>query len=603
MVDESEKQNRIKEHLSCSEVIIAYCELLFLLGISALYFFAPKPTDVASFVEPSIVIFACFYFLVGSRIFISQKLGFSRILIHVYCAMEMILLTLLIYSFHVKYQQSVALSLKAPTFVYYFYFIALQSIRFNPVYIIASALWATGGWLTLSLYAANSNPDLITHSFTEYISSDRILLGAEFEKINALLVVSLTLALGVYRYRKSIVDSMKDLEDAAETLDRKNKDLELWKNQLQTANNIKNQFLTLVSHELRTPLNGILGSIESQNGENTISEDSTNDIRRSAQGLRNTVDGILEFLEYEGGRQASKPEVFSVEELFQKIYDRVQMDLAPGVTWNSSFEEHLRHIKGPAKEFFSCLYIIVDNAVRFTEKGSVSLHLAQEDGLLCLTASDTGGGIPESSLDSIFEAFHQADNSSSRKVEGLGLGLSRLNMIVKLLNGRIKLKSNENGTTIMIGFILDEYYKIAGKPKQVSRSTNLVGFKVMVVEDNPLNMKITKKMLEKIGVEHLSAVNGEEAVKMLEGQQKVDFILMDCQMPIMDGYEATRIIRSQLNMAIPIVALTAHALESDKQKCLDVGMNDHLTKPVSLKQLEEKISLYLSHSPAQQKAN
>ena len=552
---ENKTESRIKEHLKNSERIIAYCELLFLIGISLLYFFAPKPTDSTSTIELSQIVFGLFYLMVGSKLIISHKYKFSRYLIHTYCALEMILLTALIYSFHIKYQQSISLSLKAPTFVYYFYFVALQSIRFNPSYLLASAFWAVICWLSLSLHAVWGHPEVVTHSFTEYILGDKVLLGAEVEKLTAIFAVAATLALGVYRYRKNIVESMSKLEESAKELDQKNRDLENSKIKLENANNIKNQFLTLISHELRTPINGILGSIEHLGDSKEKSQQDTEELRRSALGLKNTVDGILEFLEYDGGRQASTPEVFSVKEMFDKTHQQVRRDLNPGVNWETSFDEKLAYIKGPAKEFFSCLYIIIGNAVRFTEKGSVSLHLSEQNGLLCLEARDTGEGIPESSLESIFEAFHQGDNSTSRKVEGLGLGLARLNMIVKLLNGRIKLKSNHNGTSIMIGFILNEFYSVSAAPKIASSSADLSGHTILIVEDNPLNLKITQKMLEKLGIGHLSAEDGEKSLLKLQENPDVDLILMDCQMPIMDGYEATERIRRDLSLDIPIVCL------------------------------------------------
>jgi len=259
---------------------------------------------------------------------------------------------------------------------------------------------------------------------------------------------------------------------------------------------------------------------------------------------------------------------------------------------------------------------VLDNALKFTHEGSVSFEVSgslSEDGNeigINYLVSDTGVGITEERSEQVYEAFRQQDSSNTRAYGGLGIGMAISRRLLELMDGSISFSGNDGGGTVFEIAIVYEIYRrpmsqakddIRRKKIEANRKSNsepghiAVNSRILVVEDNLVNQMILKSMLKKMGYQTLVAGNGREAVVLLE-HETVDAILMDCQMPVMDGYEATREIRclTNSNCDKPILAVTANVMATDRGKCLESGMDDYIKKPVSTEIIKEKLDHWLS---------
>jgi CheY-like chemotaxis protein len=249
---------------------------------------------------------------------------------------------------------------------------------------------------------------------------------------------------------------------------------------------------------------------------------------------------------------------------------------------------------------------LVSNALKFTKQGEVKVKVEvvkkQEDNVaLKVTVSDTGIGISKVAQKTLFNAFTQADGSTTRKYGGTGLGLAIVNQLVEMMDGMLGVDSVE-GEGSQFWFtanfkFVDEELALAAKPTAESRPL-LLNSKVLLVEDNPINQMVAQKMLEKVGLKAKLANNGVEALQCLR-DETFDLVLMDCQMPEMDGFDATREIRKlgikALNQQpLPVVAMTANVMSGDRERCLEVGMDDYIGKPVQREQLESILQKWLS---------
>lgn len=377
--------------------------------------------------------------------------------------------------------------------------------------------------------------------------------------------------------------------------------------QAEDANAVKNRFLANMSHEIRTPLNGILGLTQlSMDGElNTEQKDIMSTISSSANSLKYIVEDILDIAKIESGSMEMEIEPFNIKELVREIVasfrtaaeDKkltIKHWILPTVPeYLEGDEHHLRQV----------LVNLVSNAIKFTHSGGVTLFVEclgeGEELELWITVSDTGIGIPEAHQEKIFESFTQVDTANTRKYGGTGLGLSICKELVSKMGGEIWVESKENE-----GSIFKFYVKLLEFENELPEEldgnegvlTGVTGH-ILLVEDNLTNQKVASKMLQNKGMRVTCAENGEVAVALLQTED-FDLILMDLQMPVMDGYEATRIIRSLKDKKsdIPIVALTAAAMNGEREKCLAVGMNDYLSKPVNYDLLIQTVRSYLDGS-------
>ena len=379
----------------------------------------------------------------------------------------------------------------------------------------------------------------------------------------------------------------------------------------EAAAKTKGEFLANMSHEIRTPLNGVLG-LSSFLEEETLPEavrDVGKLIRTSGEMLRRVLDDVLDFSKIESGKLELENEPFSLREALEwslGIYRKTALD--KNVQLKLKIEEGTHdRLVGDATRLRQIVTNLISNAVKFTESGSieVAVRIENESGhskscQLHASVSDTGIGIPKDRMDRLFQSFSQVDASTSRRFGGTGLGLAISKRIIDLMGGDVSVESEVGvGTTFRFTIpagIAEPAVTVvreAGK----SKAARLV----LVVEDNPINCVVIKRMLEKLG-HGVDLVNdGATAIRRVQ-ETDCDLVLMDVNMPGLDGLEATRRIRNLLGSRskIPVLALTASAMENDRQECLDAGMDDYLSKPISLEALRTVIDRW---SPDEADAN
>ncbi len=366
---------------------------------------------------------------------------------------------------------------------------------------------------------------------------------------------------------------------------------------------IKENFLANMSHEIRTPMNAILGFtglLQKKKLEPEAAE-YVHSIRQSGENLLAIINDILDLSRIEAGMMRIEPAPFSVRSLVHSV-ETMFMEKAKekGLLLTTAVEEQVPDIlEGDAVRLTQILVNLIGNAVKFTQRGSINVSINAEplpSGRvnLFISVSDTGIGIEKDKLPRIFDRFRQAEDSITRKYGGTGLGLSIVKDLVDLQQGSITVLSEPGlGTR----FQLNIPYKIpvegnapAHKPVKHDIVYLATGnTEVLVVEDNEINQSLMKHLLASWQVTPDIAANGKEAIEMLQ-QKKYDVILMDIQMPEMDGYSATQIIRKELKLTTPIIAMTAHALAGEREKCLGYGMDEYISKPVREQELRGLIN-------------
>ncbi|MCB1144918.1 MAG: PAS domain-containing protein [Leptospiraceae bacterium] len=389
------------------------------------------------------------------------------------------------------------------------------------------------------------------------------------------------------------------------------------KKEAEEASTAKGQFLANMSHEIRTPLNGILGFTELLTHSNLEKQEKEylHNIHFSALTLLELVNQILDISKVESGKLELELIGVPLVKLCRytlDAYDFIKKseDIKLKLDYDSRIPPFLKLDPLRLRQIFNNL---LSNSLKFTSQGSVLLKVSYAGKtdrglhLIDFSVSDTGIGISSENKKLIFESFSQADNSITRKYGGTGLGLTITKMLVHLMNSEIHLESKEGvGSTFSFRLELDEaendesnlFLKPTIRKEVTKASTPLMG-KILLVDDNSVNRALVKAIIRKNfpGVQLIEAINGEEAIRS-HFSQNSDLILMDVQMPILDGYSATREIRKQESSietaGVPIIALTAGAIEGDKEKCLEAGMNDYLSKPIDPKLLIEKINNFIS---------
>jgi signal transduction histidine kinase/CheY-like chemotaxis protein/HPt (histidine-containing phosphotransfer) domain-containing protein len=408
----------------------------------------------------------------------------------------------------------------------------------------------------------------------------------------------------------------QDLQEDISHRDEAARELLLAKNQAEAASRAKSEFLANMSHEIRTPMNGILGMIELlQHGQLSDQEKHyLNLMRTSAGSLLQIIGDILDLSKIEAGKMVLEEEPFNLHSALEAALTVVAMPAQQkGLRFVCDVDSHLpANIKGDSLRLNQILFNLVGNAVKFTDSGEIRLGIAIEEQTtdqVCLhfSVSDTGAGIPEEKLQSIFEAFTQADNSATRRFGGTGLGLTICRELVRLMGGRIWVESRVGtGST----FHFTTRFKVAEPVSlpEARAETRLFArpaaraLKILVAEDNAINEVLIKELLTELGHNMTIAKNGKEAVAAFQ-RELWDLILMDVQMPQMDGLQATAVIRQTEQMRgktspTPIIALTAHAMAGDRERCLGAGMNDYLTKPIHIPDLVRAIDRFAPTAPA-----
>lgn len=414
------------------------------------------------------------------------------------------------------------------------------------------------------------------------------LIDSGLEKSTLAYIDAVSLEREVH-LNKLIVIKNKALEDAA------------------SSDKSKIMFIANMSHELRTPLNVILGFSELMNGKMISDKEKaeySKVVSRNGYDLIKLIDDILDLAKIEIGHFEIHLQFFSITRLFAEIYEIISARIdSSKVSISFETSKHFPvSIETDSKLLKQILLNIIGNAIKFTHEGSINVLAYIKDSELRITVEDSGIGIPTSSQDKIFDSFNQADNSMTRKHGGAGLGLAISRKFAEKLNGRIVLldRGQEKGAKFLITIpmsLTDWMFKNETKggyiPKNKSSSfdnAELLDLKILLAEDSPDTLFLMSAWLESHGALVDKAENGLQALN-LAYSNSYDVILMDIQMPVMDGYEATKQLRAR-GYKRPIIAVTAHAMPIDKELSLKAGCDFHMTKPVKEMKLIETIALY-----------
>ena len=410
--------------------------------------------------------------------------------------------------------------------------------------------------------------------------------------------------------------NLEEIKEQKEIIERDEKELVIAKEAANAANDAKSTFLFNMSHDIRTPMNAIMGYSDrliKHIDEPDIVRDSATKIKTSGGYLLSLINDVLDMARIESNKVKLDEEVYNIKERALRLCDIFEVnmqskDLNFVVDFDNVTDVMLRY---DSLKLRQVMLNIISNAVKYTRNGGTITHTMKQ--LPCdkpgyaryeIVVEDTGIGMKPEYVEHIFEQFTRSDDSITRETQGTGLGMSIVQKLVNLMGGTIDIDSElGRGTkiTVTIDFKKATEEEIANLESEASislDSIDLKGIKILLVDDNELNREIAQEILEEEGcVVAGVAENGVIALGKVQESKPGDFdiVLMDIQMPVMNGYEATERIRELENKElanIPIIAMTANAFEEDRQNALNAGMNAHLTKPIDVKELKKTLAKF-----------
>ena len=405
------------------------------------------------------------------------------------------------------------------------------------------------------------------------------------------------------RYRQRTAEAVHLTRSLVLDLERNSAQLEEEKVKAQAANLAKSQFLANMSHEIRTPMNAVIGFNQLQQKCELPGEaaEFAGHIGTAAESLLQLIDDILDLSKVEAGKLDIEPVVFSLAAVLEKVVEIAdQRAQAKGIRLALERGEDLPDwVHGDPVRLQQVLLNLVGNAVKFTERGGVTLRVeTAASPVVCFQVLDTGIGIGSEDLDLLFEPFVQADSSNTRRFGGTGLGLAISRHLVEMMSGTIEVDSVPGvGSKFTVRIPLTEAeateLPIAVSSRPPREALEVADFRILIADDNAMNRLVVCLQLEALG---LAADVVEDGLQVLEAlaQTDYDLLLLDCQMPELDGYEAVRRIRAgETAGRMPIIAMTAHAMKGDRDRCLAAGMDDYISKPFREGDLVEILSRWL----------
>ena len=414
----------------------------------------------------------------------------------------------------------------------------------------------------------------------------------EGDTVTAACVVSKDIT-DIIKYRRQLIDARRKAERAEKS---------------------QEQFLANMSHEIRTPLNGIIGmaNLLQKTQLNPEQREFVNIVKYSSDNLLVLINDILDFSKIKAGKLNIELIEFNIWDVVQKAVSALQQkaqetDLGLLIFFHDDVP---KLIKGDPYRLNQILSNLLSNSIKFTAKGYIRIEISCKSVVegwctMKFKIKDTGIGIPTEKLAMIFESFSQASEDVTRKFGGTGLGLTITKQLVELQGGNIRVESEEGvGTSVTF----EIPYEVIEEPLTMPKETEPMRFdnvfyqgkRVLVVEDNEINRKVLSYNLEPIGITTIMANDGKEAVRLLESGEQFDLIIMDLQMPVMNGFQATVYIRQKLKSNTPIIAMTASALKNEELKCLQLGMNEYLTKPFAPEDLFKLLEKYFDGKQAEE---
>lgn len=518
--------------------------------------------------------------------------------------LDVVFFLTLIWTYQYAYNHPAGATLQAPSIVLLFVLIALRAMRLNARPILIVGLSTSIGWcLLVGAAVFLDGTENITHSYDEYLLSHKILIGAEVEKIVALVAVTIFLALSARRGRAMLLRAthVDDYAKAVETAQRHLK-------QAQAANVAKAEFLANMSHELRTPMNGVIGMTEVLAG--TELDDRQKEyvkiISDSGSALLTVINDILDFSKIEAGKLELDPLAFNlklaVEDMVTLLSTRMnEKDIEIIIRYNPELPEH---VVGDAGRLRQVITNIIGNAVKFTHEGYILIDV---DGTLDeehetidfkISIEDTGIGIEAGKVEKIFDKFEQADNSTTRRYQGTGLGLAISKRLMSAMDGQIGVQSTYgHGSKFWISLTMP----LAPVPKSDKKIVPyLHDLKTLVVDDIKANCDVAEEQLLSWGLRAYSTLSPSAVINLLRDaiaiKDPFKLVILDYSMPNLNGYELAKLIRSDNQFSdVTLVLLASIGQLGDGKMFREIGVNGYLVKPVRSAVLLETITTSMSH--------